>query len=279
MATEKQNTGDDPLDALSSRALLLRAMRRDPEGQAYWNIVSLLHKRGDRTTFEAAIALLHSAIPIARQVGANVVAQLGRQKDAPHPFAEEAMPPLLEALRHEEQAEVLSSLVSALGWLRDESAIEPLAQLKAHPSSEVRWSLTRTLSCFKAEAAIQTLIELTRDYDASIRDWATFGLSNMEVDTPPLREALVARLDDSDAQTRVEAMIGLVERRDIRVVKAVLLAFEPDEEGKVLFDRVNNWPADCLLPFLREMIRLEAHRRDKDLLAAIRACASFQLRL
>lgn len=276
MATKVRPSSDNPLSALSSRALLLRAMQRDPDGQAYWNIVSLLHKRGDRAILEAATALCQSAIPIARQLGADVLGRLGHIEDSAHSFAEEAVPVLLRALQSEEHPEVLHSLVSALGWRHDARAIEPLTRFKTHPSSWVRLSLSHTLSRFNDSLAIQTLIELTRDANEGIRDWATFDLCNMEVDTPALREALVARLDDSDAQTRFEAMVGLAERGDIRVVKAVLRAFEPDEEGKVLFDRSTDTPGYRLLPALRDMIRLEAHRRNKDLLAAVLACASFR---
>ena len=251
-------------------------MRRDPDGQAYWNIVSLLHKRGDHATLNATMALCQSAIGIARQLGADVLGRLGHIEDSPHPFAEESVPVLLKTLQSEKQPQVLASIVSALGCLGDARAAESLAQLKAHSDSWVRWSLTHSLAAMNSNVATQALIEMTCDHDEMVRDWATFKLSNMKLDTLALREALVARLDDSDAQTRFEAMVGLAERGDIRVVKAVLRAFEPDEDGKMLFDRSTDKPDYRLLPALRAMIRLEAHRRNKDLLAAVLACASFR---
>lgn len=279
MATKTQRTDNDPrLSTLSSRALLQRALRRVPDGEAYWKIVSLLHKRGDRATFEAALALCRDERPRARQVSADVLSQLGWDKDPPLPFAREAAAPLLEALEAEEEPGALSSQVAALGRCRDVRAVEPLARLKTHPDFYVRWMLTQTLEAFSdtSEEALHALIEMTRDVDEVIRDWATFSLSNTELDTSAIREALVERLDDSDAQTRVEAMYGLAERGDERVIRAALRAFEPDESGKLLFDGLCDTPGYRLLPALREMIRNEAHRRNPELLAAIRACAAYK---
>jgi len=280
MAIKKQAQSDDPrLSLLSSRALLQRALRRDPDGQAYWKIVSLLHKRGDRSTFEAAIALCRDQRPRARRLSADVLGQFGAGAGSAHPFASEAATALLQVLPGEEEPEALSSLICALGWTRDPRAIEPLLRFKTHPSEWVRWSLVDVLSCCDDEAALQSLIELTRDADEWIRDWATFGLSNKKADTPALRQALAARLDDSDAQTHVEAMVGLAERGDARVIEAVLRALEPDEAGRVLFDGLDDTPDYRLLPALRAMAKSEPGRSSPELRAAIRACEAFGRRL
>jgi HEAT repeat protein len=70
--------------------------------------------------------------------------------------------------------------------------------------------------------AVGTLIELTRDRKAHVRDWATFALGvQIEMDTPEIRQALVERLSDEDADTRAEAMVGLARRGDRRVLPAL----------------------------------------------------------
>ena len=50
-----------------------------------------------------------------------------------------------------------------------------------------------------------------------MRDWATFALGTLaDEDTPALRDALAARLDDPDEDTRLEAVHGLALRGDHR---------------------------------------------------------------
>jgi HEAT repeat protein len=71
------------------------------------------------------------------------------------------------------------------------------------------------------ELAIRTLILLSQDADGRVRDWATFGLAQLDADTEAIREALAARLADPDASTRLEACEGLLKRRDVRLVAAL----------------------------------------------------------
>ena len=55
-----------------------------------------------------------------------------------------------------------------------------------------------------------------------MRDWATFSLAQVTTaDTPLVREALNARLCDSDSGARSEAMMGLARRKDPRAIPAV----------------------------------------------------------
>ena len=73
------------------------------------------------------------------------------------------------------------------------------------------------------ERVFDALVELTSDPEPGIRDWATFALGTLSPqDTPVLRDALAARLDDSDDDTRIEAVHGLALRGDTRALDAVL---------------------------------------------------------
>jgi hypothetical protein len=61
-----------------------------------------------------------------------------------------------------------------------------------------------------------------------VRDWACFALGEQwrEVDSSSIRDALAARLDDADVDTRCEALVGLSYRRDLRSLPVVRTALE-----------------------------------------------------
>src|SRR5205814_7161779 len=128
----------------------------------------------------------------------------------------------LELLETDQDVQVLSAACIALGHLHDPRAVEPLVRLKDHPSEDVRYGVVFGLSGQHDDLAIATLIELSADQDSDVRDWATFELGTIldidGVDTPPLREALPARLSDPDDDTRAEALAGLARRKDERVL-------------------------------------------------------------
>ena len=73
-----------------------------------------------------------------------------------------------------------------------------------------------------------------------MRDWATFALGTLaEADSRQLRDALAARLDDPDEDTRLEAVHGLAVRGDPRAEAPArdLLAAHGDAEGEGVWTR------------------------------------------
>lgn len=63
-----------------------------------------------------------------------------------------------------------------------------------------------------AEANLQHLIAMTRDQDRANRDWAIFLLAQSDIDTWPVRDALLLAADDDDACVRAEAICGMAKR-------------------------------------------------------------------
>ena len=89
-----------------------------------------------------------------------------------------------------------------------------MLKLVDHPDDSVRFSLTSALAVDVPEA-VAALVKLTADPDEEIRNWSTFGLGTLvSFDTPEIREALKARLNESESEIRGEALIGLANRRD-----------------------------------------------------------------
>jgi HEAT repeat protein len=198
----------------------------------------ILCRRCNRDVLEAAKTLLKSANSKERQLGADILGNLGTwinaKPDSPdilehlgnyvYPFAKESGDALLETLENEEDPYVLWLIGIGLGRLEDKRAVEPLIRHKNHPNSCVRYGVVMGLWGCEDERAIETLIELMQDDDVDVRDWATCNVGSMleEIDTPEIRAALYRNIDDEDEVTRNEAINGLLNRRVLDIVPRVL---------------------------------------------------------
>ncbi len=137
---------------------------------------------------------------------------------------------LLRMLVQEQSTSVLVSIIFALGHLPDPRAVEPLVSLRSHVDAHVRYAIVSSLCGCAEEQAIAALIERSADEDRDVRNWATFGLgSQIDTDTPAIREALFARLKEEDDEIRGEALVGLARRGDTRMVAALLEELETQE--------------------------------------------------
>jgi HEAT repeat protein len=213
--------------------------------------IGRLHLQGGRTVLEQARRLCASADTHERRVGADILGQLGVPTNT---FHEEAIATLLGMLEREQIPEVLNAIAVALSHRHDPRAIEPLVRLKQHADVQVRYGVVLGLSCQENDLAIQTLIELSTDIDNAVRDWATFGLgSQIETDTPILRAALLARIDDEDADTSGEAMVGLARRHDRRMVEPLLAALEAGCCGRLLLEAAAEISEPRLYPVLLQL--------------------------
>jgi HEAT repeats len=113
----------------------------------------------------------------------------------------------------------------------DETDIAAALKLATHADRDVRLAVTQSLPMLThgddpTPGIVNTAIELSRDQENSVRDLACLALGSQwrTVDTVGLRDALTARLDDSDPDTRCEALVGLAYRRDPRALPAVRAA-------------------------------------------------------
>jgi methionyl-tRNA formyltransferase len=212
------------LDArLPERSLdeLVEAAVREWDSEAEWPpYLAALTWRGDEEVLEAARGLLRSDEPRARAAGAYVLGQLGiPERTFPARSAE-----LLEAhAAEEDDPEVLATIGIAFGNLGAPYGTETLLRLRRHDDARVREGAADALAGRDDERVFDALVELTADPEPAIRDWATFALGTLSPqDTPTLRDALAARLGDSDDSTRIEAVHGLALRGDTRALDATL---------------------------------------------------------
>ncbi len=268
---------DDPRSTDELITVALGAADEDDESEASkqgWDAISSLHFHASRDVLEAARKLCMSDDVNHRRVGADILGQLGVPDRS---FPTECLDILL-GLLDDEDLKVLYSACIALGHLHRPEAIEPLIKLKNHPDSRLRYAVTFGLLAHEDKRAIQALIELSQDEDDEVRDWATFGLgSQIDTDTPEIREALVKRLGDSYIDTLGEAAVGLARRKDERVLPLLLQELAHDDMENLILDATREF-ADPrlykpLLDLRRRWIAMGQIKDAEGLESVIAACA------
>ncbi|MBT2444701.1 HEAT repeat domain-containing protein, partial [Streptomyces sp. ISL-36] len=216
--------------------LAQRALRCGDQDQDDWTeAVTALSGRGDEETFEAAAAWCDTPDDGPRRaLGADVLGRLSG-------FAPRSLPVLRRLARETARngggqgREPALAVVTALGRIGDPAALDEVVAFAGHADAEVRRAVGCALTGLVPAGrprAVGTLIQLSRDHDSGVRDWATLALAEVPEDTPVLRDALAARLGDSDPDTVAEAARGLAIRQDPRAIEglAAILA-DGDPEG------------------------------------------------
>ncbi|WP_326695074.1 ankyrin repeat domain-containing protein [Streptomyces sp. NBC_01766] len=226
-----------PFEELADRALRCG----DPADDDWAEAMHALQLRGDEETFQAAVARAASADPLQRAFAADVLGQLGFATQD-RPFVARSLPLLLDLADRTAQAAdsagddvLIASVVQALGHHGDRAALPAILRHAGHPDPEVRLRVALALHGLVEaadSAAVDALIVLSEDSHPRVRDWATLGLATVDADTPRLREALAARLDDADPDTAAEAARGLVMRGDPRATDTLIrILADEDPDG------------------------------------------------
>lgn len=238
-------------DPRSDEALIRQALQDDDDNDEVWDAISLLHRRGSEAIWHRAAAMTRSEHPLERRRGFDILAQLG-VPDRERP--EETLALIVDALEHEQDPAVLASAAVAVTHRSDERAAVALARHRGHPDARVRHGVVVGLLTMTAPAAIEAIVELSRDSDADVRDWATFALgSQIDVDTPEVREALRNRTNDPDDETRCEALCGLARRRDASVVAQLSEEIGRGNPGVFLLEAAQELAHPDLLPALIDL--------------------------
>jgi methionyl-tRNA formyltransferase len=190
-----------------------RAEWADPNDEWQPHVCALA-ARGTQDVLDAMVALGHDPDARNRELAAYVLGQLGTTAPA-LPTAQDAALSAMAA--REEDAQVLSAIACAFGHLGAPHGEAWLLAQRAHSDPDVREAVAFALGGREGDDALAALIELSGDAASGVRDWATFALGTLaREDSAELRDALAARLDDPDSETRLEAVHGLAVRGDHR---------------------------------------------------------------
>jgi len=236
--------------------LIVAALQGDQDDEQAWEAVHRLRARADQETWDAAVALIRSSRTRERGRGVDILAQFGASTSTPRSpeLRARCADQLLECLRTEQDAAVLNAIGVGLGHLDDPRAVQALLPLRNHPDEGVRFGVVFGLGGHETPEAIDALIQLSADPDDDVRDWATFELGTIsELDTRPLREALVARLGDENAEIRGEALAGLACRKDPRVVEPLRRELAGGDVGVLALEAAQKLGDVSLFPLLEKL--------------------------
>lgn len=207
--------------------LVALAYNEDDEDK-YWRIIAKLHKRGSSHEFEAAQKLVKSEDSTEREIGADILGQLGWSTKA---YQYESVSILIKRLS-DSNDDVIASAAFSLGHRNDHRAAPYLIKLIEHQNPRVRFGVVSGLSGLEDKFSIDALIKLSRDKDFDVRNWATFGLGSLcEIDTKELKKALHDRLHDIEYEIRGEALIGLANRKDNSILNNLINELEGEFNG------------------------------------------------
>lgn len=240
----------------SSEKLFSRLLEHKTR-KTYWATINELRRRPNKKVFDYGMKLAKSKIDKEKIIGIDVLAQLGLN---PRYDQQNVIDLYFSLLNVPQTPKVLSALLSGIGHNNADLSrqhLEKLAEFKNHRFSDVRFNLVFALSGIEHEFAINQLIELSSDRHSDIRDWATFSIgSQVEMSTPSIVAALRSRLNDSDDDTRSEAISGLAKRKDIGIKKILIEALEnTDDHGPLILESIEEFGDPSFIPLLKEQIQ------------------------
>lgn len=210
-----------PIAELLERVLPYREIDEDDE--TWWAAVHALQRRHDDETFEAVARLCDGGNPVEREFGADVLAEFDQDLDR-DPYHDRALAVLRDMARQESDPRVIEAVLHALGHLADERALPEVLDIVNLPGRTHTVNDPVALTAVLPpddEEGIAALIRLSEHGDPEVRDWATVGIAELAADTPPIREALAARLGDNGLTTVAEAALGLAARGDRRAIGGI----------------------------------------------------------
>ena len=155
---------------------------------------------------------------------------------------------------------VLAAIIDAFGHIYDERSVPVLIEFAGHGSQDVRLAVASSLPSATnyevtehTSAVVDVLVALSSDDDSDVRDWATFGLGQLNVDTSAVRDALLRRIDDADEDARAEAFMALAQLHDERVIAPLLAELAKPEVGRLDVQAAGEFGDSRFLPRLLEI--------------------------
>ncbi|MCU0323443.1 MAG: hypothetical protein MUE72_13580 [Chitinophagaceae bacterium] len=225
--------------------------------KSHWDNISVLRKRPSEELFAKCVELTKSDNTKIRKIGIDILAQLGLP---PRPFLKDTLKIYFELLDTETDPDVLMSLLYSIGHNNEKlnkMQIDKICSFIYNDNSLVKEGLVSALLGIDNLTAIETLIKLSADKLSHIRNWATFGLgTQIERNDKNIREALWERVNDKHQETKLEAIVGLVKRKDDRVKEIIRRELIGGEYGTLLFEAIIVTQDKEFIPLLKQNLSI-----------------------
>ncbi len=191
----------------------------------------IISTRGEEFISDKIIMLCYESDKRMREIGASV---LGQYRISDTSFTLKSLLILVNLLKNDPEGDVRASAASALGHIYNRAEVadilyflntegfSALISAVSDPEAEVRENVAFALGCFEKTEIAEPLLLLTADEDKEVRNWAAFGLRQLNSDkvrsdTPRLRDGLAKMLEDPYEEARREAICALAHLKDSRV--------------------------------------------------------------
>ncbi len=149
-----------------------------------------LQLRGTRKVFDHVAKLAGDKSPMAREMSAFALGQLGVPK---YPFRVSSAAILSRLACTDASASVRSAAVSSLGHLKANRSLGIVIEAAQDPAATVRVSAAFALGCLRRSTeAVRAFNKLARDKDREVREWAKWSLALRKQNRPMLRKLLLA---------------------------------------------------------------------------------------
>jgi HEAT repeat protein len=239
--------------------LLLRLLDWDDETvQEHWDLVrEAVRSYKPADVLATATEWARRPQPDVQAVGLDLLGELGVNVEA----ARDNLIDVGNDLLTSDDCDVRWSLARALGTTSTDGRTTPLLlALMDDEDEDVRFRATAGLSVSADDEPAQgpvvdALLKALGDPCAEVRDWAAFALGvQRDVDTPQVRDALLARLsDDDEADTAGEAAVGLARRGDPGGFEPLLERLSGTDVGNLWVEAAAELGDARLLPALLQL--------------------------
>jgi HEAT repeat protein len=237
--------------------ILLSRLINNKSDKSRWDYISVLRQRPSEALFSKCAVLTKSEDPKIRNIGIDILAQMGLP---PRPFLNQTLTLYFDLLHIENDSTILMSLLFAIGQNNDKlskTQIEKLCSFSETNNKLVKEGLVAALGFINDLKVMEVLIKLSNDQSDHIRDWAIFYLAQGERNNKYIRDALWARVNDKHQDTRLEAIVGLAKRKEKRVNDIIKRELIDGEYGTLLFEAIIETGNQDFLPFLQQQLKLE----------------------
>lgn len=225
--------------------------------KAYWEYISILRSRSSEEVFIKCTELINSDSVNHKKIGIDVLAQLGLP---PRKFLKQTLKIYFHLLKVEENPEILMSVLYGISHNNEnlsKSKIHLLCSFAKNENKLIKEGLVAALIGIEDKLAIETIIKFSSDKINQIRNWATFGLGTLlTIDNERIRTALWNRVNDKHQETRLEAIIGLANRKDQRINEIINQELKAGEMGILLLEAVLKMKSKEFLPIMKKQMNL-----------------------